>query len=287
MPSSFIIFGASSNLIVDAVIESIKKETGREPDSQAIVDGLIQTTIGWHQEGIHALAEQTASAAVEFVEREFGEEHPSTLACLNNLAEFYKSQGSYEEAKPFFERALATCEKALGSEHPDTIICLNNLAVLYRLQSRYGEAESLLQRALTRSLSALGANHSQTLAILQNFAVLYQAQGRRGKVESFYKRALAENEQTLGAEHPDTLTNLNNLAMLYCAQGRYGKAKSLLQCNLTNKDKLWLVPRTIYPYSLEETFSRHKANGHGKISQRGNKFARNRSDMFRDRTNFS
>ena len=38
---------------------------------------------------------------------------------LNNLAEVYRLQGRYAEAKPLYKRSLAIREKTLGPEHPE------------------------------------------------------------------------------------------------------------------------------------------------------------------------
>ena len=40
------------------------------------------------------------------------------------------AQGKYEEAQPYFERAVAIWEKSLGPEHPQVATGLNNLGVL-------------------------------------------------------------------------------------------------------------------------------------------------------------
>ncbi len=77
-----------------------------------------------------------------------GEDHPDTLASLNNLALLYKKQGRYEEAEPLHIQALEKCRAVLGEDHPDTLGSLNNLAALYGSQGRYAEAEPLYVQAL-------------------------------------------------------------------------------------------------------------------------------------------
>ncbi len=49
-------------------------------------------------------------------EREFGPDHPTTAALLNNLAVLYRDQGRYAEAEPLFQRSLAIVEKSAGHE---------------------------------------------------------------------------------------------------------------------------------------------------------------------------
>ncbi|GAG19798.1 unnamed protein product, partial [marine sediment metagenome] len=148
------------------------------------------------------------------IEGRLGPEHPDTATSLDNLAMLYWHQGRYEEAEPFYKRALAIHEKVSGAEHPDTANSLNNLATLYGDQGRYEEAEPFYKRALAIHEKVSGAEHPDTANSLNNLATLYGDQGRYEEAEPFYKRALAIREKVLGAEHPSTATSLNNLAML-------------------------------------------------------------------------
>ncbi len=60
--------------------------------------------------------------------------------------------GRYDEALPFWKKALELGQREFGPEQPSTAMLLNNLAELYRLQGRYAEAEPLHKRALARRL---------------------------------------------------------------------------------------------------------------------------------------
>jgi len=66
---------------------------------------------------------------------------------FNNLAMFFASQFKYEEAEPFFRRALAIWEKALGPEHPNVAQVLENYADLLRKTGREEEASGMEARA--------------------------------------------------------------------------------------------------------------------------------------------
>ena len=95
-----------------------------------------------YQQGNYPEAEKQWAAALKEAER-FGPEGLRLVISLDRLATLYQAKGSYTEAEPFFQRALAIREKALGPEHPDVANSLNNLALLYRDQGRYAEAEPL------------------------------------------------------------------------------------------------------------------------------------------------
>ncbi|WP_220205354.1 tetratricopeptide repeat protein [Reticulibacter mediterranei] len=57
--------------------------------------------------------------------------HPDTAQSLNNLAEFYRIQGRYEEAEPLSQRALAIREAQLSVNHP-LAASSNDLPYIFR-----------------------------------------------------------------------------------------------------------------------------------------------------------
>ncbi len=72
---------------------------------------------------------------------------PALMDAYKRFAELY-TQGRYQQALPFAEKALKLAEHEFGSDHPTTVTSLNNLAELHRAQGKYAEAEPLHKRAL-------------------------------------------------------------------------------------------------------------------------------------------
>ena len=190
-----------------------------------------------YQQGRFQAAIPLQEQELAWMERNYGPNHPSIAASLNNLAELYKSHGVYAKAESLHLRALAIREMALGLEHPDTANSLNNLATLYESQGAYANAEPLYLRALVINEKALGPDHPDTANIINNLAFLYDNQGDSAKAEPLYLRALAINEKALGPDHPDTANSLNNLAGLYKSQGAYAKAEPLFLRSLKINEK--------------------------------------------------
>ena len=48
-----------------------------------------------------------------------GDEHPSTLTSMANLASTYRNQGRWTEAEKINVQVVETRRKVLGDEHPD------------------------------------------------------------------------------------------------------------------------------------------------------------------------
>jgi len=139
---------------------------------------------------------------------------------------FYEA-GRYEQAIPFWRKALELGEQQFGPDHPTTADLLDNLARLYYGQGRYAAAEPLFKRALAVREKAVGPDHHYVATSLSNLALLYQAQGHYAAAEPLYKRSLAIAEKALGPEHPNVAAILDNLSVLYRAQSKYAEAEPL------------------------------------------------------------
>ncbi len=141
------------------------------------------------------------------------------------LGSFYKHQGLYAQAEPWFEQCLSVTQARFGSEHPDVATSLNNLATVYQFQGHYREAESLCRQALELRKRLYGDEHLDILVSLNSLATIYYAQARYGEAESLCLQALELGKHLIGEEHSSVLTSLNTLAVLYYSQGRYDDAE--------------------------------------------------------------
>ncbi len=74
---------------------------------------------------------------------------PENSEYLNMAGRIAHEMGSYQEALPFYEKALALREKSLGPEHPDVAQSLENYAKLLSKTGRAKDAAQLVARAQT------------------------------------------------------------------------------------------------------------------------------------------
>jgi tetratricopeptide (TPR) repeat protein len=126
------------------------------------------------------------------------------------LGRFYKGQGAYAQAQPWFEQCLAVCRERLGEEHPYVAASLNNLAGLYKSQGKYEKAEPLYVKSLELYKRLLGEEHPHVAESLNNLALLYHSQGECEKAEPLYVKAVTILVHALGPEHPNTITIRQN-----------------------------------------------------------------------------
>jgi len=95
---------------------------------------------------------------VEVRERVLGNEHPSTLTSMNNLALVQRDQGKYDEAEQMYREVVEVREKVLGKEHPDTLTSMSYLAAVLIDQSQYEEAEKIQAVAVVGMLRIWGSS---------------------------------------------------------------------------------------------------------------------------------
>ncbi|KAK3379401.1 hypothetical protein B0T24DRAFT_154684 [Lasiosphaeria ovina] len=156
-----------------------------------------------------------------------GEEHPSTLTSIANLASTYWNQGRWKEAEELEVQVVETKKRVLGEEHPDTLTSISNLASTYRNQGRWKEAEELGVQVMETIKRVLGEEHPDTLTSMANLASTYRNQGRWKEAEELEVQVIETRKRVLGEEHPSTLTSIANLASTYWNQGRWKEAEEL------------------------------------------------------------
>ncbi|KAM0691630.1 hypothetical protein Q7P36_007829 [Cladosporium allicinum] len=179
------------------------------------------------KEGRWREAEELVVKAMEASRRVVGEEHPSTLSAMANLAATYRNQGRWKEAEELQVKVMEARSRVVGEEHPDTLSAMANLAATYRNQGRWKEAEELEVKVLEASRRVVGEEHPDTLSAMANLAATYWKQGRWKEAEELFVKVMEARSRVVGEEHPDTLSAMANLAATYWKQGRWKEAEEL------------------------------------------------------------
>ncbi|KAF4633228.1 hypothetical protein G7Y89_g4890 [Cudoniella acicularis] len=180
-----------------------------------------------YSDGRHDEAERTVSQVLEIREKVLGQEHPDTLASMNNLALMFSNQGRWKEAEELGIQVLEMTKRVLGREHPDTLMSMNNLALTFWKQGRWKEAEELGIQVLEIRKRVLGQEHPDTLISMNNLAITFSKQGRWKEAEELQVQVLEISKRVSGQEHLDTLRSMNNLASTFWKQGRWEEAEEL------------------------------------------------------------
>ncbi|MEH2459839.1 tetratricopeptide repeat protein [Nostoc sp.] len=155
------------------------------------------------------------------------------------IGRFYKGQGLYKLAEPWYQQCVDVCQALFNGDHPDVAISLNNLGLLYNSLGQYSKAEPLYTQALEMRKRLFNADHPNVAGSLNNLAGLYDSLGQYSKAEPLLSDALEMRKRLFNADHPDVATSLNNLALLYKSLGQYSKAEPLYTQALEMRKRLF------------------------------------------------
>lgn len=156
-----------------------------------------------------------------------GEEHPSTLVSMHNVAAALERLGRREEAEPMYRRVLEIERVRSGPDHPDILVTAHNLAFLCEKLGRYGEAEALYVDTLTRCRRVFGPAHPGTLRCTVNLASLYRAMDRADQAVEILECALNEALAEMAWDAPAAVNVTASLAKSYAALSENERAAAL------------------------------------------------------------
>ncbi|OAG03713.1 kinesin light chain [Paraphaeosphaeria sporulosa] len=188
-------------------------------------DNEARTNLAWKcamallTDGRWREAEELFVQVMEKRKRVLGNEHPSTLTTMGNLATVLANQGKYEAAEVMNKQTLSLSKTVLGREHPETLMTMSNLATVLDSQGKYEAAEAMNRQTLSLKETVLGHEHPSTLTTMSNLAT-----------------TLSLSKTVLGHEHPSTLMTMSNLASVLGRQGKYEAAEAMIRQTLSLKE---------------------------------------------------
>ena len=169
-------------------------------------------------------AEQMYRRALELRRQIFPPGHVQVLRSLNNLAEMYRIEGRYWEARNLFEAAIQGLEKT-DPNNADLPYMLNNLAVVLSALGEFDALEQMLGKALQSSERVAGPSSRQMAITLSHLAQVLERNQDFDNAALHYSRSLAIFE-ALGPEaRMDLAGVLAGLGQMYSHQSRFEEAR--------------------------------------------------------------
>ncbi|MEM6454806.1 MAG: serine/threonine-protein kinase [Acidobacteriota bacterium] len=148
---------------------------------------------------------------------------------MATIGQAYRQLGSYDEARPLLEAALAhfATDDADASDPRARIDALDQLASLERETGQLTRAETLFDEARTIRQRHFGAQHPHVAVSLNNLAVLARARGDDARAARLLREALAI-QQANAVEPAELASGLSNLGDLLRLRGELGEADALI-----------------------------------------------------------
>ena len=209
------------------VFQTALAAIGKQFADQPLVKARLLHTVAMTLRGLGLLEAATTpqQEALAIRRRVLGNDHPDTLASINQMGILLWTQGKLTEAEPYYQESLEGRQRVLGHEHPDTLESVSIMGGFLREQGKLAEAEPYCRAALESQRRVLGDEHPQTITSINNMGLLLRAQGKLSEAEPYYREALEKHRRVLGDEHPDTLSAINNMGILLQTRGRLSDAE--------------------------------------------------------------
>lgn len=167
-------------------------------------------------------AEQQYRQALDLRRRHLTQARPEIADSMNNLAEVYRLEGRYWEARNLAEAAVQALEQA-DPRSPDMPVFLNNWAGMERDLQHSGRAEQLLQWAYHLADKPGDRANTSLATVLNTLAQVRTDQHRYAQAEQLYLDAIAIFEK---ADRPYELAvSCANLGRAQLQLGRTAEAR--------------------------------------------------------------
>ena len=178
------------------------------------------------ERGNYGSARQLCERALGARRGVLGEEHPDTLACMNNLAAALHAQGDFDAAQAILRHVLATCQREEGDAHPNTLTAMNNIAEVLFERGDLASAYALEEQVLNAQRRTLGEEDPTTLLTMNNLASTLLAQGDCIRARALLEQALTGLRRSLGDDHSSTLSTMSNLTVVLGRLGDFVGARA-------------------------------------------------------------
>ena len=149
---------------------------------------------------------------------------PEYSEAYNNLGLAYRSNGDYDSAIEYYQKALKFDLKQLGPDHLNIAIRYNNMGVVFSRKREHDSAIEYYQKALKINLKQLRPDNPKVATSYNNLGLAYKRKGNYDRALEYYQKALKIDLKQLGPDHPDVAIRYNNMGRAYAGKGDYDRA---------------------------------------------------------------
>ena len=170
----------------------------------------------------------------------FGEDDPSYISVLEDIAYYYSNNGNYANAIQYagyyfeqgnYKKAIDYCSQALdiykkndGENDPRYAIALSNLALYYSLVGDYTKSIQLGNKALEIKKIVLNTEDIEYANSLTNLAYSYGSIGKYEKAIELETEALEIRKHVLDTDNSNYAISLLSLSSFYAYLDNYPEA---------------------------------------------------------------
>ncbi|MHB2019371.1 MAG: tetratricopeptide repeat protein, partial [Candidatus Xenobia bacterium] len=201
----------------------VLRDVAQDPSVEAQEADLRALVMLYRSQGDLQSAEPFHRRLVESLQRRHQPDDPTLAEPILALADWYDTEGRYDESEPLYEALLS-----IEAEPLATVDVLLRLALARFYQHQYEAAKSLFAQALPLVEDELGAGHSLVATICNNLAEVEHRLGNLDEAKKLLRHAIAVDRAT-GGEQAEIATCMHNLAQLLTEQERFSEAEQTFQ----------------------------------------------------------
>ena len=223
------------DLTVREVLDKAARRIETELADQLHVQAAIRSAIGRSYQGLglYDEAEAQKRAALALYRDRYGNDDPTVVAALNDLAVTLLHKNDILAAEPLLHEAIAIQRKLADGQRSIELEPRSNLASIRQMQGEYEQAEQLLREILTVQQESLGQHDRSVALTLNKLGETLRKQGKLQAATDMFRQALAMQRRILAEDHPDIDRTLNNLSNALHTADDLESAEPLLREALT------------------------------------------------------
>ena len=219
------------DMTVREVLDNAASRIETELADQLHVQAAIRSAIGRSYQGLglYDEAEAQKRAALALYRGLHGNDDPTVVAALNDLAVTLLHKNDILAAEPLLHEAIAIQRKLADGQRSVELEPRSNLASIRRMQGEYEQAEQLLREILTVQQESLGQDDRSVAITLNKLGETLRKQGKLQAATDMFRQALAMQRRLLVEDHPDIGRTLHNLSNALHTAGDLESAEPLLR----------------------------------------------------------
>lgn len=181
------------------------------------------------ERGLYTRAETLLMAALDILISQLGNEDLNVVRARSILAQIYRGQAKFKEARKLGSEVLTLRQKLLGNEHLETLNAAHSLAEIYNCLGKWNTAEKLELEVQEQRRKLLGNEHPDTILVASSLSFTYWRQSRAREAIKLMKEVLELTQRVQGKDHPDTLVAAATLAkaLVYAAPWNVKEAEKM------------------------------------------------------------
>lgn len=164
---------------------------------------------------------------LEISRRVLGNNHPTTLMCIQIYAKVFERKLDFDQSLPLFEECLEKCKMVFGIHHQQTLGVMGDLAAMYKKMQREDKAIAISEDTLQLYIESTGEDHPSTLTCMHNLCKMYIQNHQYEKALVMLQQCYTKRKVIIGEGHPWTLQVLFDMGYTYEFKKDLSQAKQV------------------------------------------------------------